>query len=148
MGPSPAKGVVNGKKRLREGPSSSPIKKGKAADKPKGKEAASAPEPKRKTTKAGNATCSRAPFLGARGRKLSQSWHYPRIRGLHYGHPLHNREDITGGNSSYGQGKCGKAKIGSDAYHIVSCYWPGTTSILYPTFPLIFYTQVFCFLFF
>ena len=62
--PSSANGVVIGEKHPRESPFSSPSKKGKANDSPKGKEAASAPEPKRKATKAGNATCSGAtPFL-------------------------------------------------------------------------------------
>ena len=52
VGSSQAKGVVIGKKCPREDPSSSPNKKGKATDGPKGKKAASAPEPKKKATRA------------------------------------------------------------------------------------------------
>ena len=68
VGPSPAKGVVIGEKCPRKGPSSSPSKKGKTIDRPKGKEVNSVPEPKRKTTKDGDATCSRAPLSQSAGK--------------------------------------------------------------------------------
>ena len=64
VGPSQAKEVVIGEKCPREGPSNSPSKKGKAADSPKGKKNASAPEPKKKATRGGDAAYSEAtPFL-------------------------------------------------------------------------------------
>ena len=46
------KGVVIGEKHPMEDPSCLPDKKGKAFDRPKGKEVASVPEPKRKVTRA------------------------------------------------------------------------------------------------
>ena len=65
--PTPTKGVVISEKRLREGPSNSLSKKGRVVDSPKGKEVATAPEPKKKATRPGDAACSRAipsPKLG------------------------------------------------------------------------------------
>ena len=63
--------MVVGEKRPREDPSNSPSKKGKVVDSPKGKEAAVTPEPKRKATKVGDATCSRAILFLKRGEGSS-----------------------------------------------------------------------------
>ena len=45
---TPVKGVVIGKKCSRDDPSSSPSKKGKPGDSPKGKEPATTPEPRKR----------------------------------------------------------------------------------------------------
>ena len=59
-GPTPAKEVVIGEKCPREDPGSSPNKKGKAIDSPKGKGVAFASEAKKEATMPSNVTCSRA----------------------------------------------------------------------------------------
>ena len=46
-----------------EDPTNSPNKKGKAVDSPKGKEVASEPKAKKKTTRPGDVACLRAIFL-------------------------------------------------------------------------------------
>ena len=81
-------------------------------------------------------------FFEAWGRKFAQFWYHPQIWGLHYRQPLHNREDIVGGDSPRRQGKSEKADIGSDGYQIFARYWPSITSALHLIFLLIFYARV------
>ncbi|GFY80650.1 hypothetical protein Acr_01g0004590 [Actinidia rufa] len=59
-GPTSAKGVVIGEKRLREDLAISPNKKGKTDEGSKGKESAPVPEAKKKSTHPGDVSCSRA----------------------------------------------------------------------------------------
>ncbi|GFY84513.1 hypothetical protein Acr_03g0012870 [Actinidia rufa] len=55
-GPTPSKGVVIGEKRPRDDHPSSPSKKGKAVDSPKGKKVAPVPEARKKTTRPADAS--------------------------------------------------------------------------------------------
>ena len=106
MGPSQAKGVVIGEKRPREGPSSSPNKKGKIANSPKGNETASAPEPMKKAIKGGDMAYSKATPSSKPGKGSSPN----------LGTVLGPGASTTGSDSPHGQGKGREADLGSDSH--------------------------------
>ncbi|GFS31863.1 hypothetical protein Acr_00g0019600 [Actinidia rufa] len=81
-GSTPVKGVVIGEKHLREDPTNSPSKKGKAANSCKGKEVAPALETKKEGSAGhGDGGALKSHFFAeARGGYLNQSWYRPKAR--------------------------------------------------------------------